>query len=327
MKTAFVFGKFLPFHLGHLAMMEYALTKCDVLKVLVCGSDREPITAMTRVNWVKASFPEGGRVEVIPVTYLESELPNTSVSSRDVSRAWAERFKLLVPNASILVTSEPYGDYVAEYMGIVHLSFDFERKIIPISATDIRMDILKNWDYLPLGVKRHFSKKIVILGTESTGKTTLAQQLAAHFKTGFVAETAREIIKHSNHFNINDLYQTAYEHARRIVSAQLEPPAALFIDTDVHITQSYSKQYFQQYLALEDWVYAANRADLYLYLNNDVAHVQDGTRLNEQGRDMMELSHRNTLDYYGISLVEISGDWDERFEKAAKAVHTLLEIR
>jgi HTH-type transcriptional regulator, transcriptional repressor of NAD biosynthesis genes len=48
MIKAFVFGKFLPFHKGHQAMINFALTKCDYLSVLICCSDKENIDGLIR---------------------------------------------------------------------------------------------------------------------------------------------------------------------------------------------------------------------------------------------------------------------------------------
>jgi HTH-type transcriptional repressor of NAD biosynthesis genes len=53
MTKAFVFGKYLPFHKGHEAMIKFALTKCDLLTVLVCCSDKESIPDTVRNSWIK----------------------------------------------------------------------------------------------------------------------------------------------------------------------------------------------------------------------------------------------------------------------------------
>ena len=64
MIKAFVFGKFLPFHKGHEAMINFALTKCDFLAVLVCCSDKENITAMTRQKWIEKTFENQSKIEI-----------------------------------------------------------------------------------------------------------------------------------------------------------------------------------------------------------------------------------------------------------------------
>lgn len=75
MIKAFIFGKFLPFHKGHEAMINFALTKCDFLTVLICCSDREKIPAATRYDWIKTTFESAKNLEIISYNYLESELP------------------------------------------------------------------------------------------------------------------------------------------------------------------------------------------------------------------------------------------------------------
>jgi HTH-type transcriptional repressor of NAD biosynthesis genes len=55
MIKAFTFGKFLPFHKGHEAMINFALTECDFLSVLVCCSDKENINGEVRKKWIDNS--------------------------------------------------------------------------------------------------------------------------------------------------------------------------------------------------------------------------------------------------------------------------------
>ena len=324
MIKGFVFGKFLPFHNGHEAMIQFALQHCDALTVLICASNKELIDDGTRLNWVKETFKLDDRVVVKIFAYDESELTNSSVSSREISKQWASIFEEIVPDHTLLVTSEPYGEYVAEYMNITHIPFDYERIRFNISSSSINSDLKKNWNYLPGAVKRYFAKKVVILGTESTGKTTLASGLAAYFNATLVSEAGRELIEDSNDFSIDDLYKVAKHHASSIHKSTVEGSLLLIIDTDIHITQSYARYFFHQQLELDQFVYEQNKADLYLYLNNDVPFVQDGTRLDEAERNKLDLSHRATLNNYGVSYKEIIGDWNSRFKQAVELVGTLL---
>ncbi len=324
MRKGFVFGKFLPFHLGHEAMIRFALTQCDELTVLVCASDRENIPVEKRVAWITETFPQENRVQVCPFVYREDELPNSSVSSREISRVWATAFKALLPDQELLVTSEPYGDYVAESMGIKHLAYDIPRMRFPVSATAVRNQLLANWRFLPNSVKPYFAQKVVILGTESTGKTRLTEKLSAHFGCSQVTEAGRDLIPDSNHFSIADLMRVAEEHARRIEEAVRGAHPLVIIDTDIHITLSYGRFVFGAALPVAPAVYESNRADLYLYLHPDVAFVQDGSRLTEPERNALDLCHREVLAAHGIPFTEISGSWHEREEKAIALIAALM---
>ena len=325
MKKAFVFGKFLPFHKGHEAMIRFALQHCDSLFVLICVSNKEKISGDIRKNWIEKTFCNLTNLKVQILDYEEDILPNTSVSSREVSLIWSEKFKQLFPDIELLVSSEPYGTYVAEYMNITHLAFDFERKKHPVSATAIRQNLFEYWHFLPDSVKPYFAIKVVILGTESTGKTTLANRLATHFKCSLVNEAGREIVENSQNFAYEDLEKIAIVHAQSIEKAMIGKSPLIIIDTDIHTTMSYSTFVFKNPLIVENHIIDTNKAQLYLYLNNDVSFHQDGTRFDVTNRNQLDLSHRKTLLLHDIPLLEISGDWENRFKKAVQAVTQLIK--
>jgi HTH-type transcriptional repressor of NAD biosynthesis genes len=324
MVKAFVFGKFLPFHKGHEAMMNFALTKCDFLTVLVCCSDKESIPDTFRKAWIEKAFEKKKYIEIRIFNYLESELPNTSESSESVSKIWADIFKKQLPDYSLLITSEEYGNFVAAFMNIQHIAFDIPKKLYPVSATAVRNNLFANWKFLPDTVKPDLLLKVVILGTECTGKTTLTEKLAKHFNCSFVSEAGRDIIANSNSFTFDDLYLVATEHAKRIDKIILADNPLVIIDTDIHTTESYSRFTFEKELEISADIYNSNRANIYLYLNNDVEYLQDGTRLSEAERNLLDLSHRQVLTDHNIDIIEIKGDWNERFEKAVEQINKLI---
>lgn len=317
----------MPFHKGHAQLISFARQHCDHLTVLVCSSDQEQLPGLVRQAWLQETYAGNDTVHVQLLEYLESELPNTSETSLAVSNVWADKFLEVMPECSLVVTSEPYGELVAARMGIRHLPFDVARGLVPISATAIRQNPAAFWHFLPDSVKTYYVRKVVLLGTESTGKTTLATQLAAHFQASLVLEAGRDLIADSTSFSVADLYDVAVEHARRIEQAQTGPSALVIIDTDIHITLSYARLMFEQELPVPPGVLALNRADLYLYLAADVPFMQDGGRLPAADRLRLDVSHRQTLRHYGISVEEISGTWTQRFQLAVQLVEALLAGR
>jgi HTH-type transcriptional repressor of NAD biosynthesis genes len=324
MVKAFVFGKFLPFHKGHEAMISFALTKCDFLSVLVCCDNAENILGEIRKNWIETTFADIKNIEVTILNYDNQLLPNTSQTSASVSEIWSREFKRHYPDYTQLITSEPYGQLIAGFMGIQHIPFDPDKGLYPVSASDIRHDLFANWHYLPAAVKPYFSLKVAVLGTESSGKTTLTEQLARHFSCSFVLESGRDLIPDSTEFTFDDLHLVAIEHAKRINDAIFGDSPLVIIDTDIHITKSYAKFSFGRELPVNDHIYNTNKTDLYLYLNNDAPYYQDGTRLNKMQRDLLNQSHRKVLADDQIKFVEISGSWQTRFERAAAEVSRLI---
>ena len=324
MVKAFVFGKFLPFHKGHEAMINFALANCEFLTVLVCCSDKENIQDTYRKAWIEKAFEKEKNIEIRTFNYLESELLNTSESSESVSKIWAEVFKKQLPDYSLLITSEEYGNFVAAFMNIQHIAYDIPKKLYPVSATAVRNDVFNNWQFVPDSVKPDLLLKVVILGTECTGKTTLTEKLAKYFNCSFISEAGRDIIANSNSFTFNDLYLVASEHATRIDKSNLADSPLVIIDTDIHTTKSYSLFTFEKELEISTDIYNSNRANIYLYLNNDIEYLQDGTRLSEADRNLLDLSHRQVLTNHNIEIIEVTGDWDKRFEKAVEQINKLI---
>jgi HTH-type transcriptional repressor of NAD biosynthesis genes len=324
---AFVFGKFLPFHKGHQALIEFAAAQCDELTVLICCSDQEQLPAALRLEWMQETFKDNPRIYLQILEYKESELPNSSESSRSISQLWSNKFKAILPKVDLLVSSEPYGEYVAEYMGIAHHPFDPPRLQVPISATRIRSNPHQYWDYLPDAVKPYYQQKIVILGTESTGKSTLAAILAKKLEASLVTEAGRELIPDSTDFSIADLYRVAAAHTQLTEQAIGELKPLLILDTDIHITQSYAHFSFGQYLDLPEVYYEKQKGDIYLYLNADAPYVQDGSRMPEAERNVLDASHRATLAHFEVSFIEIVGNsWAERVASAWTAIKNQFAI-
>ncbi|MES2731500.1 MAG: AAA family ATPase [Bacteroidota bacterium] len=317
MKTGLVLGKFMPIHKGHLELIRFGQAHCDRLIVLVCATSREPIPGPRRLGWVQEVLAGQAGIEV---HYTDVELPEANYSSRTVSQAWAAYLSEHFPEMSVIFTSEKYGDYVAEYMNISHQLFDQPRLRMPVSATDIRNQPFRYWDFIPEPVRPYFVKKICLYGPESTGKSTLAAQMAAYFGTTFVPEAARDILTTSLECTLEDIMTIARTQAAWIQTHLLSAHKLLFCDTDLLTTRVYSQYMFNRVPDFEPWIIAANQYDLYLFLDTDVPYVQDGTRLGETTRPGLRDAFLMELQNSQASYTIITGNWEQRFEEAVRVV-------
>ena len=324
MKTGLVLGKFMPLHNGHIALIEFAIKYCDELIVLICASNTEPIHGSQRLDWVTETFKLNIKIKPLLLSYDESILPNTSESSRAISEIWANSLKDYLPSIDIFFASEAYAAYMGEFLNCEYKTFDIPRDIVPISSTQIRKSPFKYWDLIPAAVKPHYAKKVCLYGTESTGKTTIAQKLADYFDTKCVIEMAREVLENTYECTEVQLTEIAELHAKTIEVKIKEANKILFVDTDVHITRSYSRFLFHKELVVADWVDAANKFDLYLYLDNDAPYIQDGTRLTRVDRDLLNESHKIELINNDIKFELLTGSWADKFEKAKSQAQKLL---
>lgn len=325
-KQGLVLGKFMPLHTGHLALINFAAKHCDELFILLCHTKKEPVKGAVREGWLTAAVAKFPNCRVVSLLYNEDDLPNTSVSSKEVSLQWSKAIKHILPGIDAVFSSEIYGDYLASFLNIKHIVFDMERKAIPISASAILSNPLLHWNFIAETAKPYFVKKIILLGTESTGKSTMAKKLAEYFAADFVPEMAREILEKTEDCQPEHLVQIAELHALTILAKIKETKRLLFVDTDVNITKSYSRYLFNKILDVPEWIEEVNEGHLYIFLEPDCEFIQDGTRLSIEERNKLSLFHKEQLKQKGIAYFSIYGNWDERFEKAVELIKEYFKI-
>jgi len=177
-------------------------------------------------------------------------------------------------------------------------------------------------------------KKFVVIGPESTGKSTLCQGLADHFHTGWVREYAREYLEiHGMDYRPADLLtiakgQLALEEAG---VAALEKNAqtgelVLFIDTDMYVMKVWSEFVFG---SCDPWILeqiVTRHYDGYLLCRTDLPWTYDVLREypDEGSREKLFHIYRDLLINQGTPWVEIGGQLDERLKAAIGAVQKML---
>ena len=192
-QVGLVLGKFMPPHLGHMLLCKFAQNYADELVIVVGSIDAEEaiIPGRLRYEWMKKLFPDA------KVVHLHENLPQQPNEHPDFWNLWKDALNRIIPagyTPDLVFASESYASELASNWGARHVLVDPERHSIKISGTAVRNDPLENWDYLPHVVRPYFLKKVCIVGPESSGKSVLARDLAAHYGTTFVPEFAKGYI-------------------------------------------------------------------------------------------------------------------------------------
>ncbi len=319
-RSGLIIGKFMPPHLGHMALIEFAGLRCEKLTVLIGARPDEPIPGTLREQWLRETFKDDAG---IVIEYTEDDLPDAPVSSREVSKVWAEYLAGRYPATDVLFSSEKYGEFVAEYMGADHVPFDPDRAGNPVSASMIRSAPSLYWEWIIPAARPYFVKTVCLYGPESTGKTVMAEMLARRYDTEWVPEVAREIIG-AGSFSPEHVPLIGPAHAQEIMAKRQVAGKVLFVDSDVLTTEIYTEVYFGCTPSYPDWVYEANAYDLYLLFFIDTPWYDDPQRdLGHRRQEMYERFLRK-LEDRGSPYVLITGSWEDRFQKAVAAVDDLL---
>lgn len=172
--------------------------------------------------------------------------------------------------------------------------------------------------------------KVVLFGPESTGKTTLAEQLAQHYRTEWVPEYAREYLQEKwdrEHMTCEpkDLLPIAYGQMRLENLLAKSANKVLICDTDLLETKVYSETYYTGTCdpLLEEYA-LKNTYDLYLLTYIDTPWVADDLRDKPDERERMFLYFKESLEKYDRNFITLRGDKATRLSTAIKYIDKLL---
>lgn len=310
----------MPVHAGHLALIEFASGHCDELIVSMSYKENDPISGKARFSWLKEIFIDSRKVKPVLV---KDDFDNESLPWPERTRVWARFLKRQYQNIDILVSSEDYGVLLAEALECRYLSFDPNRKIVPVSATRIRENPFTHWEFIPKIVRPYFVKKICFYGPESTGKSFLAQKLAVRYHTEFVPEVAREVVT-SNEFTLDDIIKIGNLHVERIKEKTKTANRILFCDTDAITTQIYCRHYLG---GVPDVLYELEKEiiyDQYFLFDVDVPWVSDGMRdLGERRKEMFAV-FKKELETRNLPYLLVQGNYEERTNFVMEEVEKML---
>ncbi|MCW1923572.1 AAA family ATPase [Luteolibacter arcticus] len=305
-----VIGKFLPPHRGHRFLIETALSRCDRVIVIICGKPIDPIPPEFRARWLSEMVPSA-EVMLIDDRYDEND-----------SRVWAENTIGWLGRAPDAVfTSEDYGDRYASHLGCAHVLVDKARITIPCSGTAVRTDALAMWDFIDAPVRGWFAKRVVIVGAESTGTTTLAMDLASALRTTWVSEYGREYseVKQARGEAIwesAEFLDIAREQNRREDLAAREANRVLICDTNSFATMLWHRRYMGHDDERLNAIADECRADLYLLTGDEIPFVQDGLRDGEHIRNDMHRWFESALEAQSVPWHLLRGGREQRVKDA-----------
>lgn len=353
-----VIGKFYPPHAGHHFLIDAAAGSCRRVTVVVMAATVESIPLAARVDWLREAYadtrPGVDVVGIVDDLHLDYE----------DDRIWAAHVALMrqaigdsrhrAQPVDAVFTSEPYGAELARRFDAADVCLDRARGTVPISATKIRADPIAHWALIEPPVRAWLARRVVVLGAESTGTTTLSLDLAealrargaAHALTGWVPEYGRAltVVKlavararagragraepgiHDLEWVPEDFAEVARRQSDDEDRAAGRGGPVLVCDTDALATTVWQERY-------TGVVTAEVRAEaermpprsLYLLTNDEgVPFEDDGLRDGEHLRPWMTRRFREILALQDTPWIEVRGDRGERLRHALEAVDAIL---
>lgn len=307
-----VVGKFAPLTRGHINLITQASLQANKVVVVLSHDnrwlqdqrprDRKALSFKNRLRWLQQLYADMKHIDIDFI--IEDDIP-------EFPNGWSEYSRLLMgivdkacqkffvnshhnphksslqrPKVAIFSSELDYDDNYAKYLPLIdHVVVDAARTTVPISATNIREDLYRYWDYLPSLVRKDFTKKVVIIGTESTGKSTLVKNLAKYFNTSWVEEYGRtfcetELAGSEASLHSSDYPLIAYRHKELEETAMRTANRLCIVDTNAMVTEYYHRLYEGEPNAIVSAIAASEQYDLVIILEPTVPWVDDGLRIN-----------------------------------------------
>lgn len=345
-RNGLVVGKFCPLHRGHQVLLDHAQAACEELFVIsYTKPEFDGMAPERRERWLTALYPQA-RCWVLDDTRLAAHCLRLGIALRrlphndeddDTHRrfvAWLLR-EVIQTQVDVVFSSEAYGPGFAAALGeqqqrhgggaVAHIAVDPPRARVPVSGTALRADMAASRGALTPVVYRDFVHRVVLIGGESTGKSTLAQALALHCNSVYAAEYGRELWEaQDGQLQEADLLHIARTQVEREERLLEQANAWLVCDTSPLTTLLYAQAMFgradPQLAAL-----AARAYDLVLLCDPDVAFVQDGTRRDEAFRQWQHAWYLRELVARGIPYCRLQGGWQQRQATALQAMGIAIQ--
>lgn len=347
-----IIGKFHPPHAGHELLVRTAARAARRVSVLVLGHPHETLSVDERVAWLAemvADLPQvvvAGGIDPHPIDYDDPAV--WDLHEREFRTVLAT---VTDEPVTAVFSSEIYGAELARRFDAVSVPVDPERALVPVSATQVREDPVAAWHHMPSPVRAGLCRRVVVIGAESTGTTTVARALTdglrarggPHGDTQWVPEVGRawtvtkladaaaaaalagrprptldDLAWPTDDFVAIAAQQNADEDRR----ARRGGPV-LVCDTDAFATGIWHERYVGE--PSSDVEALARHHPLYLLTHHEgVPFAQDGIRDGEHVRAWMTDRFLEALTATGRRTVVLRGTFDQRMTQAVAAVDDLL---
>lgn len=352
-------GKFLPLHRGHLTHIFNSYSQCENLNIVICSNKKldvslckeagiKYISPDLRMRWLIEELKGFNNIKIF-ILNEDEDTPDYP----DGWESWSNQLKNLIFQNSLCKEWKNFAIFTGEKIDIEFYKhyfpsaevyyFDYSLSRYPISATQIRKEPLKYWDYICGSARSFFAKKILITGTESTGKTSLTKMLAKIFHTSWAEEAGRIYVEQ----NVKDERYITDQDYLNIINTQIEyNNRALktcnkicFFDTDIIVTYYYyllykqetnSKEISKEFENLFKSIYETQYKDLYDYKffmsSKGVRWVDDGLRQHFSNRSELDITlfnHYNKFNSFDLNFVD--GNYNNRFTTLYKFCRNLID--
>lgn len=335
-------GKFYPPRLGHHAGIRAAASRCREFTVLVMAAAVESIPLEQRVDWLSDEHRDDVNLQVLGIRCdAPLDITDEQVWAAQVAVMQAALRVAHAPAVDAVFCGDDYGNELARRFGAAAVRLDRYG-----SSTAVRRDLAAHWDELAPATRAGLTTRVVVVGAESTGTTTVARALAKHYRsrggvwtaTRCVGEYGREyteIKQREQQVGIHELIweQLDFDEVATVQTRSEEEAARagsplLVCDTDAFATAVWERRYLGSSARRDQaWTKVPPRAVYLITDHQSVPWEDDGWREGDLDlRTAMTGWFIEELTTAGHSWVLLTGEFKERLKLAIRTIDPLLDL-
>ena len=347
-KVAVVFGTFAPLHQGHIDLIQRAKRQCDRVCVIVSGykgdrGEEVGLPLQKRFRYIREGFSNDELTQIYKLD--ETELPRYPLGWEPWLKTALETIQYDAEREELIfyVGEKTYQEELEARGFQAHL----QERQLGISGTLIRENPSKYWKYIAQPFRRQFTKKVLIMGSASNGKTTLAKDLARFYDAPVSLEYAREYQIRNNvrddELTPKDYYYLLlgqYDQTSKLIDSSANR-GLVIADTNSLVTKGYYDYYMEvegQETSVMDTfdnlfvsILAKEKWDLILFVQPIGSYVNDGFRDMTMADDEIRNSFSNHLDHLrhqylaDIPTAYLGQDYLGNYEEAKRVIDTIYQ--
>ena len=347
-RVAVVFGTFAPLHQGHIDLIQRAKRQCDRVCVIVSGykgdrGEEVGLPLQKRFRYIREGFSNDELTQIYKLD--ETELPRYPLGWEPWLKTALEtiQYDSKRENLVFFVGEKTYQEEL-EARGFEAC---LQERQFGISGTLIRENPSKYWKYIAQPFRRQFTKKVLIMGSASNGKTTLAKDLARFYDAPVSLEYAREYQIRNNvrddELTPKDYYYLLlgqYDQTSKLIDSSANR-GLVIADTNSLVTKGYYDYYMEaegQETSMTDTfdnlfvsILAKEKWDLILFVQPIGSYVNDGFRDMTMADEEIRNSFSNHLDHLrhqylsDIPTAYLGQDYLGNYEEAKRVIDTIYQ--
>lgn len=290
--------------IGHQYLVSFAASfmqlKKGTLYVVISGRSFEPIAASDRRNSFIRQFKAYDNVIITSVD--DDAAPQQDDGTQEFWDYWVKIATDATGGKPVdyLFASETYGQPYADQLGAQFIPCDIKRETFDVRGTDVRSNLLENFDHIMPEFRQHIARRITVFGSDSTGKTTMTLKLKQAFEpySTSLVEWARPYLETvGTEVTIGRMLNIiAGQFAMQQASSATKLSPLVFQDTDMLTTIGYHRIYGMDIPDELIEGFKRTKADLYLVMNSGIPFEKDPLRYGNGARE--------STDQFWIDLLE-----------------------